>query len=157
MNTKKTSRALLIALLWGNRNELHHRAYLAIIKALQCACARYVRYHTDIQGASLPPSLQNGLSGPCCLTFHWGWSAPLWGMIVASWCFSGRGVGTCPHEDVLYFDRRPACFAGLQGQALWVIFIWRRALAPCIARHFIHPERREGWYYRISNHFLKAY
>jgi len=32
--------------------------------------------------------------------------------------FWGRGVGTCPHEVGLYSDRRPAFFAGLQGQAL---------------------------------------
>ncbi len=46
-------------------------------------------------------------------------------MIVASWCFRKRGVGTCPHEDVLFFDRRPACFAGLQGQALYILNVER--------------------------------
>ena len=153
----KTSRALLIALLWGNRNELHHRAYLAIIKALQCACARYVRYYTDIQGASQPP--------PCKTVFkaRVAWRStevdwPLYGAWQWQAGVLGEGCGdVSPRKVVIFWPAASVFCWPARSSILWVTFIWRRALAPCIARHFIHPERREGWYYRVSNHFLKAY
>lgn len=68
----------------------------------------------------------------------------------------GEGCGDLSPRRGFYSDRRPACWPAREG-IKWVVLIWRRALAPCIARHFIHPERREGWYDRVSNHFLKAY
>ncbi|WP_205208254.1 hypothetical protein, partial [Aeromonas salmonicida] len=81
-----------------------------------------------------------------------------WGMIVASWCVGGGVWGRVPTKMcyILTGGQRVLLACKVK-HYLWVIFIWRRALAPCIARHFIHPERREGWYYRVSNHFFKAY
>lgn len=78
-------------------------------------------------------------------------------MVAGRMCFMGKGCGDLSPRGVRS-DRRPAffCWPAREGIFLFVWF-WRRALAPCIARHFIHPERREGWYDRVSNHFLKAY
>ncbi|WP_244086410.1 hypothetical protein, partial [Aeromonas caviae] len=66
-----------------------------------------------------------------------------------------RGAGTCPREGLGLTGGQRFLLA-CKGRHFFVWF-WRRALAPCIARHFIHPERRDGWYDRVSNHFLKAY